>query len=170
MTARLLGAAVTHGALVCLIASCAQYSGSAQVGNDVTTPNGLAQFLENRYTAAPYSETFAGVVLDADGVVVYRTVPSSAIDHDVARLNDARVVLRPAPNSARRLQEVSDRIAADRRLWSSQGVTISSLSARPDGSAVEVGVDPAGAAGIVASRYLGQPIEVVARRITLVRG
>lgn len=156
--------------LVGLAVSCGPHSQVQQAGSTASRSlSALAQFLQQRYSGGPYGETFAGVALDEyrDRVFVYRTVPSIAIDQDVRRLRDARVVTKPAKNTARRLQQLSDAVAADRDYWKSKGITISTLSIRVDGSAVEVGADPAREVPTVASHYAGRPIEVVARRIVL---
>lgn len=155
--------------LVGLAVSCGPHPQIQGGGTASNSLSALAQFLQQRYSGGPYGETFAGVALDehADRVFIYRTVPSIAIDQDVGRLKDARVVTKPAKNAARRLQQISDAVAADRDFWKSKGITISTLSIRVDGSAVEVGVDPARGASTVASHYAGRPIEVVARRVVL---
>jgi hypothetical protein len=91
-----------------------------------------------------FASSFAGLVLDHDArtVVVYRK-PDAALDASVrGEVTDVTVELRAARMSLREMEDLRDRVVADRAYWSQQGITISSVGPKPDGSGIEVMTSP----------------------------
>lgn len=110
-----------------------------------------------------HAASFAGLEVRGETVVVYRT-PSPQLDAAVRALPGAeRVVLRDAPHSARELEQLRARISRDIAHWEREGVLVSSLLVRHDGTAVEVTSPQAGRARqAFAERYgSGAPLVVV---------
>ncbi|MEU4806828.1 hypothetical protein [Actinosynnema sp. NPDC023587] len=85
-----------------------------------------------------FPQTYAGVRLDGDRVVVHR-LPDRALD-DAARAaaHGVRLALVDAKFPLSRLKEVTDRIAADAEHWKTTTVRISTWGPAVDGSAVDV--------------------------------
>lgn len=93
----------------------------------------LGPLLENGFP-----QTYAGLRLDGDRVVVYR-LPDPALDEAArAAAHGARLALTDAKFPLSRLKEVTDRIAADTEHWKTTNVRISTWGPAVDGSAVNV--------------------------------
>ncbi|MEV0677582.1 hypothetical protein AB0I60_13775 [Actinosynnema sp. NPDC050436] len=104
---------------------------------------------------AGFPQTYAGLRLDGDRVIVYR-LPDPALDQ-VAResAHGARVELVEAKFPLSRLVEVAGRIEADNEYLKSRGVRISTWGPATDGSGVDVAtVDGSDAdRAVLAERY-----------------
>jgi hypothetical protein len=91
-----------------------------------------------------FAASYAGLVLDHDArtVVVYRK-PDTALDARVhSEVTDVTVELRDARMTLREMEDLRDRVTADRAYWSQQGINISSVGPKPDGSGIEVMTSP----------------------------
>lgn len=101
---------------------------------------------------------YAGIEIEDSRVEVYRT-PSAAFDDGLRRLDlRAEAVPRDAPYSARELQALADRVTSDIGYWQGRGIEISSVGARQDGTAVEVGTpEPEKLGPLLAGRYGSAP-------------
>jgi hypothetical protein len=91
-----------------------------------------------------FADVFAGVEVtpDSDRVRVYRK-PSAPFDDWIRKAfaPDCIEVL-DAAHSAKELNALVDRINEDMRYWADQGIEITELGAKLDGSGLIVGVDP----------------------------
>ncbi|MFF5109633.1 hypothetical protein [Streptosporangium sp. NPDC000509] len=109
-----------------------------------STPTGQAEapFLADRvseYLRRTYPDQYAGITVDGSKLIVYR-VPSSTLDSALrSRFPAAPVELRDAAHSARRLEALAQRITDDIDYWTRKGVPITTVAARFDGAAVEIG-------------------------------
>lgn len=105
-----------------------------------------------------FAAQYAGLEIGADQLIVFRK-PSAAFDDAVrAQKLDVPVDLRDAPYSAAELQALADRVAADVDYWQGRGIEISSIGARQDGTAVEVGTpQPDKLAPLLPGRYGATP-------------
>jgi|SRR3954470_14679359 hypothetical protein len=114
---------------------------------------------------ADFDDSYAGVEIDEPEIraIVHR-VPSARFDtYLVQAAGDACIVVRDAAHSLAELTALQTRIAADLPLWHDQGVRISTVGARHDGSGVHVGTqDAARARRELPARYgADAPILVV---------
>lgn len=102
-----------------------------------------------------FPERYAGLEISDGRIVVYRK-PSAEFDAALGGLG--AVEPRDAPYSAEELQTLADRIAADIGYWQDRGIEISSVGARQDGTAVEVGTpQPAELSPLLPARYGSNP-------------
>jgi hypothetical protein len=88
-----------------------------------------------------FPDSYAGLEVDEKHVraLVYR-VPSATFDDFIRRTaEDVCILVRDAPNTAVDLAYWHDRVLADLAYWTHEGIRISSIGARHDGSAVEIG-------------------------------
>jgi hypothetical protein len=119
-----------------------------------------------------FAASYAGLVLDHDAhaVVVYRK-PDTALDARVhSDVTDVTVELRDARMSLQEMEDLRDRVMADSAYWSQQGIKISSVGPKPDGSGIEVMTSP-GSSGDrkkLAKRYGTDGITVTHGSIILV--
>ncbi len=121
--------------------------------------------------AAHQDNAFTGFVVSPEQrkLSVYwkgRPPTAAARAIDEAR-RDVSVEVFDAPYSAAELQTLVDRIAGDFDYWRGIGVPITTVGARQDGSAVEVGTaypDLDRVSRLVAQRYGAVPPIVVVRR------
>lgn len=125
----------------------------------VSTSAGQVQQLGERFPAH-----YAGLELVAGQIVVYRK-PSTDFDQALQDLHlSAEVVVRDAPYSAAELQPLVERIQGDFAYWRGLGVPISTVGARHDGTAVEVGTErPDQASRLFSQRYGTVPPAVAVR-------
>jgi len=110
-----------------------------------------------------YADVYAGLemVQELDRLRVYRK-PSK--DFDAWILQDFRadcVELIDAPHSAVELKALQDRIGSDMDYWAQQGVHISTIGSRVDGSAVEVGTVDVDRAKVELPKRYGTAIPIV---------
>lgn len=95
-----------------------------------------------------FAASYAGLVLNHDDhtVVVYRK-PDAALDASVRNeVTDVSVELRDARLSLQEMEDLRDRVMADRAYWSQRGISISSAGPKADGSGIEV-MTPTGGSG-----------------------
>jgi hypothetical protein len=88
-----------------------------------------------------HADSYAGLEVDQEHVraFVYRK-PSATFDDFIRRTaQDVCIVVRDASNTAVDLAYWHDRVLADLAYWTNEGIRISSVGARHDGSAVEIG-------------------------------
>lgn len=114
------------------------------VANDPVLASAAAAVQED--AEQRFADTFAGVTLDHSNrtMIVYRR-PDPALEARVRSLaGDVRVTFRDARYSLAQLRAVVDRVAADTDYWRQNGVEVTSVAPRPDGSGVEVGVASGG--------------------------
>ncbi|MEU4216233.1 hypothetical protein [Actinoplanes sp. NPDC026623] len=106
---------------------------------------------------ADHAASYAGLEVDQQRVraTVYR-VPSAAFD-DFIRFSaqDTCIVVRDAGHGLAELTALHDRIVADLAAWEAEGVPISTVVARHDGSAVEIGTPDVDLARIELPRRYG---------------
>jgi hypothetical protein len=106
---------------------------------------------------ADHAASYAGLEVDQQRVraTVYR-VPSAAFD-DFIRFSaqNTCIVVRDAGHGLAELTALHDRIVADLAAWEAEGVRISTVVARHDGSAVEVGTPDVDLARIELPRRYG---------------
>ncbi|RCG31412.1 hypothetical protein DQ384_11950 [Sphaerisporangium album] len=111
-----------------------------------------------------FPDLYAGVALDQAGnqVIVYRR-PSAELDAALReRFGTAAIKLRDAPHSARELQAIARRVTDDVAYWARHGIPITTVAARFDGTAVEVGTtEVAKAARDLPKRYGKAPLRIV---------
>ncbi|WP_327045518.1 hypothetical protein OG320_28105 [Microbispora sp. NBC_01189] len=114
---------------------------------------------------------YAGVALAPSGhrLIVYRR-PSAGLDAALrGRFPGAPVQLRDAPHAARELDALAARVRRDIGYWRRRGVSVTSVAARPDGTAVEVGVTGvARASAVLRRRYGSAPLAIVEAGPTLI--
>ncbi|SDT76134.1 hypothetical protein [Actinoplanes derwentensis] len=108
-----------------------------------TTPSRLAAAMEriDRGGRERFADSFAGLEVDQAKVqaVVYR-VPSGDFDDFIrASADDACVVVRDAAHPVSELTVWHDRVVADLPYWTAQGLRITTVGGRHDGSGVAVG-------------------------------
>ncbi|GID96833.1 hypothetical protein ACFQFC_26745 [Amorphoplanes digitatis] len=107
---------------------------------------------------ADHAASYAGLEVDQQHVraIVYR-VPSAEFD-DFIRFSaeNTCVVVRDAVHSLTELTAWHDRIVADLAAWTAAGVHISSVVARHDGTAVEIGTPDVDLARIELPRGYGR--------------
>ncbi|MDH2429895.1 hypothetical protein [Sphaerisporangium sp. TRM90804] len=108
---------------------------------------------------------YAGIALDPAGgsLIVYRR-ESAGLDAALRqRFPGAPVEPRDAPHSLRELDALAETVRDDIPYWQERGVPITSVAARVDGTAVEVGTrDVARASAELPRRYgSSAPIDVV---------
>lgn len=116
-----------------------------------------------RLARAEYPESYAGLEVEAGGLVVYRK-PSEQLDAALRTLpGGQRLVLRDAAHAARELDRLRDQVTADGEYWQRHGIVISSVASKHDGSAVEVAtVQLQQAERLFPQRYgAGPPLELV---------
>lgn len=143
-------------------AGCARHTGPPRTSIDGTPQPANQAVLDeiaDRITSIAeqrYGEVYAGLELvqEQDRLRVYRK-PSKGFDAWILR--DFRtdcVEVIDAAHSAVELQALADRIAGDIDYWDQHGVRVNTISARFDGSGVEVGtVDVAKAREEMPKRY-----------------
>jgi hypothetical protein len=106
---------------------------------------------------AEHAASYAGLEVDQQRVraIVYR-VPSAEFD-DFIRFNaeNTCIVVRDAGHGLTELTALHDRIVADLAAWEAEGVRISTVVARHDGSAVEIGTRDVDLARIELPRRYG---------------
>jgi hypothetical protein len=122
----------------------------------------------SEYLRQTYPGQYAGVTLDGSKLVVYR-VPSPTLDQALrAEFPTAPLELRDAAHSARRLEALAQRVTDDIDYWTRRGVPITTVTARSDGSAVEVGTtDLQKATAELPERYGPAPLEFTEASPTL---
>lgn len=115
-----------------------------------------------------FPQLYAGIETRDGQVLVYR-MPSPAFD---AALRELAVPAVPmdAPYAAPTLDALADRVVADIPYWERQGIDVTSVGARHDGTAVDVGTtQPQRLAPLLASRYgsappaLAEPVGPISR-------
>ncbi|MEU8380865.1 hypothetical protein [Streptosporangium sp. NPDC048865] len=172
-TATVLGAALC---LATTMAACAAPGGDTAASPEgptppvprpaaaSSTPTGQAEapFLADRvseYLRRTYPDQYAGTTVDGSKLIVYR-VPSSALDSALrSRFPAVLVELRDAAHSARRLEALARRIIDDIDYWTRRGVPVTTVAARFDGAAVEIGTtDLRKAAAELPERYGPVPL------------
>jgi hypothetical protein len=103
-----------------------------------------------------FADSYAGQEVDQLAVraIVYR-VPSAAFDDFIRQTAENTCFhVRDAAHPHTELAAWQDRLTADLKAWTAQGVDIFTLAARHDGAGVEVGVrDVAQASGHLLTRY-----------------
>lgn len=120
-----------------------QYSSAGGGRRMLTTPARLAAAMEriDRGGRERFADSFAGLEVDQAKVqaVVYR-VPSDDFD-DFIRVSadDTCVVVRDAAHPVSELTTWHDRVVADLPYWTAQGLLITTVGGRHDGSGVQVG-------------------------------
>lgn len=86
-----------------------------------------------------FPEVYAGIETSDAGLIVFRK-PSAAFDEGLRTLGvSTPVVLRDAPYANAELATLAERVLADVDYWAGQGIEITSVGARADGTAVDVG-------------------------------
>ncbi|MFC6081357.1 hypothetical protein [Sphaerisporangium aureirubrum] len=112
------------------------------------------------YLRQTYPDQYAGISIDGAKLIVYR-VPSTTLDGALrTKFPTAPVELRDAAHSARRLEALAQRITDDIDYWTRKGVPITTVAARFDGSAVEIGTtDLQKATAELPERYGPAPLE-----------
>lgn len=88
-----------------------------------------------------YFRSYAGIEVDQENVraIVYR-VPSAAFDKFIRNsAEDTCIEIRDAKHTLAELTALHDRIVADLPKWERRGIRISTVGARHDGAAVEIG-------------------------------
>jgi hypothetical protein len=145
-----------------LVSACAAGTGATGASTSASSPRSSVSIddqatLIDELGRGRYSDLFAGIDVSDGQVAVYRTTGDGwrAFDDAVRGLGTAvPVAIREAPYSAVELDRLVQRIVADREYWAGQGVAISSVNARQDGTSVEVGsADSARAGQLLADRY-----------------
>ncbi|GAA1599399.1 hypothetical protein GCM10009828_026820 [Actinoplanes couchii] len=126
----------------CEFSRPAQYTTSGR-HRMLVTPPGLAAVMEriDRGGRERFADSFAGLEVDQEKVraVIYR-VPSGDFDDFVrASAGDECVVVRDAAHPLSELTTWHERVVADLAFWSAQGLHITTVGGRHDGSGVEVG-------------------------------
>lgn len=120
----------------------------------------LAAQVKQLVAEGDFTETYAGLVMDPDAnrALVYRVASgASRFDAAVRALGDGRIQLLDAPHSHQSLESLREQIGNDERIrWST-------LSVRPDGSAVVVGVRTPEEKRRVAKLLAGQPVNIELR-------
>jgi hypothetical protein len=129
----------TDGCVTHTSAPATSVAGTPQPANQEAL-DALAQRIQP-YAEQHFAGVYAGleVVSATDRLRLYRT-PSADFDSWISR--DFRhdcVEVADAPHSQRELRTLTDRVIADMDYWKSHGLQLNSVSARYDGSAVEVG-------------------------------
>ncbi|RGA06970.1 hypothetical protein DI270_000445 [Microbispora triticiradicis] len=118
-----------------------------------------------------FPRQYAGVALapTGGGLIVYRR-PSPALDAALrARFPKAPIKTRYAPHAARELDALAARVRRDIAYWGRRGVPITSVTARHDGTAVEVGTTSvARASAQLRRRYGSAPLRFVEARPSLI--
>ena len=109
-----------------------------------------------------FPDRYAGVELAEGRVVVYRK-PAPELDAAVRALpQEPGVEVRDAPYSATELQALQERVQGDVDYWERRGITVRTVGARHDGTAVEVGTAQVERAEReLPGRYAGLPPIVV---------
>ncbi|MER6945935.1 hypothetical protein ABT294_18070 [Nonomuraea sp. NPDC000554] len=125
----------------------------------------------DEYLRTNFPDHYAGIVVDQprSTIIVYRR-RSAELDAALPALagGHVRVEPRDAPHSAMDLRKLADRVQADIEYWSTQGVTITSVAVRPDGTAVEVGTrELARARTNLPQRYGAAPLDIIESNPTL---
>ncbi|CCH30440.1 hypothetical protein ABZ816_16820 [Actinosynnema sp. NPDC047251] len=132
------------------VGGCGAGKGPEQVAEDLPKPTSSSVTPTNDPAAEAaasalgplletgFPQTYAGLRLVGDRVVVYR-LPDQALD-DAARAaaHGARLELSDAKFPLSRLKEVAERIDADAEYWKGRNVRISTWGPAVDGSAVDV--------------------------------
>ncbi|MBB2910335.1 hypothetical protein FHS43_001598 [Streptosporangium becharense] len=174
---------LTAALLYCLltaVAACAAPGRAGADGPDPSPGGGSPRYGHAELDAAAtriddylrrdYPGHYAGVVLDtaAPAVVVYRRA-SAELDAALrGRFTGVPLRLRDAPHSARELNALAERVRGDADHWRRQGITITSVAARPDGTAVEVGTREVAKATVeLPERYGRAPLRVFGENPTL---
>ncbi|GAA2902510.1 hypothetical protein GCM10010517_68410 [Streptosporangium fragile] len=122
------------------------------------------------YLQREHPDHYAGIVLDPAGpaVIVYRRASAELDTALRRRFADVPLKLRDAPHAARELDALAERIRGDAEHWRRRGITITSVAARPDGTAVEVGTrEVAKATAELPKRYGEAPLRVIGANPTL---
>ncbi len=116
--------------------------------------DGLAEQVEE-LGRTRFRDSYSGLVLEGDRLVVYRRDPAPGLDQAVRSLAGERgVELRDAAHSATELEALRTRLERDLDDWRRRGVDITTVGTAADGSAVQVGaVDPQVARRELAGRY-----------------
>jgi hypothetical protein len=103
-----------------------------------------------------HADSYAGLEVDQEQVraIVYR-VPSATFDDFIRRTaEDTCITVRDAAHPATELAAWQDRLVADLRSWTTQGVQIHTVGARHDGAGVEIGAqNPTEAKDQLLARY-----------------
>lgn len=140
-----------------------------------TQPKDLSARAEEiaSYCRAQFPEVFAGVAIDPDNarrIAVYR-LRSPALDRAVQdRFADAIPVFRDAPASERDLDELVQRVLADRAQWLQRGIDVKAVGADFVLGSVEVLTPDAAAARRALPAEYGRRITVREGSITPVPG
>jgi hypothetical protein len=108
-----------------------------------------------------WSESYAGLEINDDQLVVYRK-PDPALDAFVReRVKDVEVDFRDAPHSLDELELLTERVRVDWHYWSTRECAIKMITPRADGTGITVVVaagDLAAAREEFRQRYGDQPI------------
>ncbi|WP_371786577.1 hypothetical protein [Streptosporangium subroseum] len=162
--------AVLLGCLIAALAACGAAAGDTPTptGSPNPRPPGQVELGATAGTVGDYlrqdfPDHYAGMTLDSEKptVIVYRR-PSSELDAALReKFRDVPIELRDAPHSARELDAIARRVTGDIGYWEGQGISITSIVALTDGSAVEVGTREVAKATVeLPKRYGRAPIEI----------
>ena len=150
---QVLRAVMTGGVVLVVATSCASATSDNGYGavpgktnsSPALPPLGQSQALTEAATkveglaASGYGDYYSGVEVTPAGLIVYRKT-GGGLDAAVrTALPSVQITFRDAPYSRKELTAVADRILSDRDYWTSQGVPLWTVSARHDGTGVEVG-------------------------------
>ena len=148
---------------VIVVSACAAGGGAAGAARSEAGPGRSSMSLDeqaalvDQLARGRFPDLYAGLDVNDGRVAVYRTMGDGwrAFDDAVRGLGLADpVAIREAPYSAVELDRLVGRIVGDREYWAGQGLAISSVNARQDGTTVEVGsADSARAGQLLADRY-----------------
>ncbi|MFF5210421.1 hypothetical protein [Streptosporangium sp. NPDC000396] len=163
--------------LGCLLTAMAACATSGTAGDDVPDPTGSGDSRQygqaeldaaatkiDAYLRQGFPGHYAGIVLDParPALIIYRRT-STALDAALRKwFGDVPVELRDAPYAARELEVLAKRIRGDAEDWRRQGLSITSVAVRPDGTAVEVGThEVARATAELPKKYGQAPLVII---------
>jgi hypothetical protein len=124
---------------------------------DLSEPAGVI----DEFARTRFGSQYAGIELSDGRIKVYRTAVQQPADFDLS-IRDldlgVDVQILDAPYSAMQLQALADRVTQDIGYWQSMGISISSVGARQNGTAVDVGMTATDDAGrLFDERYVAEP-------------